>query len=505
MHKIYKAIIGFVLYLGLSGCSKHFLDEKSQDEVRPSTVNDLQELLMGVVYPAGSSEPSFHAYLDLMTDDMTSNFNPAPGALKVYQGYQGPFTWQANMFESMKAAGVLEDIDTYAHYYRRIMGCNVVLDMIDKVKGDSSSRENVRGQALAMRGYYYFMLVNLFGQPYNAKGVDITTSLGVELILSSTVHDSYPSRVSVAKIYQQVEADLLKAQPLMEQYGTGNSKFRVTDMFVYTLLSRMYLYMENWAAAQHYATLALDRNPSLVNLANIPFPGAFTMPATGVYSLNSVEAIWLGYASSYEYYPMTLGPTGPLSIGVSQDLRNKYDYNSANTTNRGDLRMRYFYYWFYTDDDWTIFQPIVGQKLAVSNSGVIKGMRVAELYLNRAESLIQQYLKNGDESMRTAALADLNYLRSNRYDTRNTPYVNVDYSGAALLDFCRDERRRELSFEDHRWFDLRRYGMPELHHTFQMLATQAPVDYVLHQGDKRYVLPIPQSAIATNPSLQPNP
>ena len=506
MNTLYKAILGVVLYLGLSGCSKNFLEEKSQDEVRPSTVTDLQELLMGVVYPAGQMESSFHAYLDLLTDDMTSNFNPDTRGLPFYQKHAGPFTWQRDMYETMQAAGAQEDIDTYAHYYRTIMGCNVVLEMIDKVRGDDNARENVRGQALAMRSYYYFMLVNLFGQPYNAKGVDITTSPGVELILSSVVKDDYPKRVSVARIYQQVEEDLSKAMPLIEQYGTDNSKFRVTDVFIYTLFSRINLYKENWAEAQKYATLGLKRNPALLNLASVPFPSYYYQgPATGVYSLTSPEAIWFGYASNTEYYYLTLSAFGPLQFGISQDLRNKYDYTRTNTANRGDLRMRYYYYWDYTDDAYTIYQPIIGQKLAQASSGVIKGMRVAELYLNRAESYIQQYLKNGDESMRTAALADLNYLRRNRYDTRNVAYVPVDYSGTALLDFCRDERRRELSFEDHRWFDLRRYGMPELHHTFQMLAGQAPVDYVLHQGDNRYVLPIPKSALDKNPALVPNP
>ncbi|MDO6435126.1 RagB/SusD family nutrient uptake outer membrane protein [Flavitalea sp. BT771] len=506
MNKQYKIMIGLLLCLGLSGCSKHFLDEKSQDEVKPSTVTELQELLMGEVYPAGQTNTSFLAYLDLMTDDMTSNFNPDDGALGLYNFYGGPFTWQADMYETMAAAGKYSAIDTYEHYYRRILGCNAVLDLIDKVRGEADARENVRGQALAMRAYFYFMLVNIYGQPYNAKGVDISTSPGVELMLSSTVHDDYPKRESVARIYQQVEEDLLKAMPLLEQYGADNSKFRATDMFVYTLLSRMYLYMEKWDKAQQYATKALEHNSKLVNLASIPYPGTFSNPATGVYSINSKEAIWFGYASQYEYDPLSrFRPYGPVPFVISSDLQSKYQFDRKNTTNRGDLRMRYFYYWDFEDYDWTIYRAIYGQKLDQASSGVIKGMRVAELYLNRAESYIQQYLKNGDESMRTAALADLNYLRSNRYDTRNVPYVNVDYSGQPLLDFCRDERRRELSFEDHRWFDLRRYGMPEIHHTFQTTAGQSPVEYVLHQGDKRYVLPIPRSVLLKNPAMQPNP
>lgn len=501
--------MGALLLLALPCCSKHFLDEKSQDEVRPSTVTDLQELLMGEVYPAGSTETSFMGYIDMMTDDMTSNFNPDKAALNLYKDYTGPFTWQPDMFESMLAAGTPNDIDTYAHYYRRIMGCNVVLDNIDKMRGETADKENVRGQALAMRGYFYFMLVNLFGQPYNAKGVDIDNSPGVELILSSIVTDAYPARVSVAKIYQQVEQDLLKAMPLMEQYGQNNTKFKASALFVYTLLSRMYLYQEKWTDAQKYATLALQINPKLLNLATIAYPGAFASPATGVYSINSPEAIWLGYADQYEYFYLNqLRPYGPIPFCVSPDLVSKYDFTRTNTSNRGDLRMRHFFMWDYEDYDWTIYKPIVGQKVSadvISNRGPIKGMRVAELYLNRAEGNIRQYLKDGDETKRTAALNDLNFLRSNRYDTRNIPYVNVDYTGQALLDFCKDERRRELCFEDHRWFDLRRYGMPEIKHTFQSADGQTAVEYVLHQADKRYVLPIPLSALTKNPSLQPNP
>jgi hypothetical protein len=498
---------GVLLSLGLTGCNK-FLEEKSQDEVKPTTVTELQQLLMGEVYPAGSTQPGFHAYLDMLTDDVSSNANPDQRARGTYLCYEGPFTWKADMFERMEAAQAKDPIDTYEHYYRRIMGCNVVLDMIDKVRGADDQRENVRGQALAMRSYFYFMLVNLFGQPYNAAGVDINTSPGVELILSPVVHDEYPVRVPVARIYEQVEADLLKALPLMEQYGANNNKFKVTDVFVHTLLCRMYLYMEKWELAKKHATAALARNAGLLRLADIKVPYyESTPPATNVYAINSPEAIWLGYAGKYEYYGVTLIPQGAPLFQVSPDLQSKYAYNPANTANRGDLRLRFFHAWEYEDQCcWTIPYVLTGCKYssATTSYAPAKGMRVAELYLNRAESNIQLYLKNGDETLRTAALADLNYLRSFRYDTRNVAYVPVDYSGTALLHFYRDERRRELSFEDHRWFDLRRYGMPELHHTFQMTG-QAPVEYVLQQGDKRYVLPIRRAVLAKNPALVPNP
>jgi hypothetical protein len=505
MNTIYKSILGIWLLIGFTGCSK-YLEEKSQDEVRPSSVAELQQLLMGEVYPAGSYTPGFHPYLDLMTDDMVSNFNPGLAGPTLYKQYEGPYTWRSDMFELMEAAMTPGAIDTYAHYYRRIKGCNVVLEMIDGVRGDEGERENVRAQALAMRSFYYFMLVNLFAQPYNAPGIDRETAPGVELILSSVVKDEYPRRASIKKIYDQIEADLMKALPLIRQHGSGNSKFRVTTGFVYTLLSRLSLYQEKWEQAAQYASDGLTLNSSLLRLASVPYPGTWSDPATNIYSINSPEAIWLGYANGSEYREMGRFDYDILNFCLSPELRSKYDFTRTNTSNRGDLRMRYFYYWDYLDYDWTIYVPILGKKLGGSNSSnVVKGMRVAELYLNRAEANIIQYLKNGDEALRASALSDLNFLRSNRYDTRNVAYVPVDFSGQALLDFCRDERRRELSFEDHRWFDLRRYGMPEIRHKFQTTASQAPVEYVLQKNDKRYTLPIPRSALIRNPNLEPNP
>lgn len=506
MNAIYKSMLGAMMCLSVAGCSK-FLEEKSQDEIKPSTVTDLEQLLMGEVYPAGHNDATFMAYVDMLTDDMQSSFNPAPGAQIAYKAYETPFTFRADMYEKMEDANV-PNIDTYEKYFKRIKGCNVVLDYLDQVRGEEGQRENVRGQALAMRSYYYFMLVNLYGQPYNAAGVDRNTTPGVELVLKSAVSDVAPPRASVGAIYTQVEADLLQALPLVEKNGKNNTKFQVTDLFIHTLLSRMYLYMEKWDLAEKHASIGLSRNSSLTRLAPIAWPSWYFAPSTGVYSLKSVEAIWLGYGGFYEYYHMHLGPAENPVFTVSNDLRGKYEYTPSNRTNRGDLRMRFFYWYYPEDDDWLILTPYTGDKYANDHSNTYhptKGMRVAELYLNRAEAKIMQYLKNGDEALRKGAVDDLNFLRSNRYDTRNVAYVPVDFSGETLLNFYRDERRRELSFEDHRWFDLRRYGMPEIRHTFKSSSTQAAVEYVLEKGSKRYVLPIPRSVLQRNPGMVANP
>ena len=129
-------------------------------------------------------------------------------------------------------------------------------------------------------------------------------------------------------------------------------------------------------------------------------------------------------------------------------------------------------------------------------------MRVAEAYLNRAEANIHLFMKNGKDENRVSALKDLNYLRAHRF---KQPYNDVSITdGQELLDFCLEERRKELAFEEHRWFDLRRCGMPELVH--EITFTQGQVQEVrLEEGSNRYVLPIPKKVLDKNPALIQNP
>lgn len=68
-------------------------------------------------------------------------------------------------------------------------------------------------------------------------------------------------------------------------------------------------------------------------------------------------------------------------------------------------------------------------------------------------------------------------------------------SGNALLQEIYEERFRELSFEGHRWFDLRRTSQPEIVHTLKGKT------YTLRAGDPRYTIRIPMDAIANNPLL----
>lgn len=499
----YTVIVGL---LGILCSCSDFLKESSQDEVRPSTLDDLKQLMLYEAYPLSNY---FIRHLDFLTDDVESAWPGREDQREVLNNLAPVFTWEVDMDEKVSGMNYWE------LYYKRIKGCNVVLDMVDDMVGSEADRENMRGQALALRAYYYLMLVNLYGLPYNAEGVDLDNSPGVPLILTSDVTDAYPERNTLKEVYERIEQDLLKSLPLLEVYGTENDVFRVTDCFAHAVLARMYLYQENWEGVIEHTDHVLKKRNRLVKLENMIMM-SFGMEtgldkSKSVYDVNSIENIW-SYSRKAEYDGLfaAIGFDIPPAYKASESLFDLYEYDGSNKTNYGDLRPKCFYAQVFFAGD--IYNPITrpyygdkGNSTMSWNTG--KGIRVAELYLSRSEAVIRLVLagKKGAEELQTV-IDDLNYLREARYDTRNAEYVpKEDFeSTEALLTFCLEERRRELSFEDHRWFDLRRYGMPELKHTIT-LSEGSPREYSLAKGDRRYVLQIPKVVIDRNYKLEQNP
>ena len=479
-----------------------FLEESSQDEVRPSTVEELEQLMLGEAY---LRREALLIELEAMTDNVQSSWSEYFSS--VVEQYAPAFTWQFNMFEQMEELGVTMGVDTWEMLYSKIKGCNVTLDMLDKVTGTEANKLNQKGQALALRGFYYLLLVNTFAEPYNKEGIDLDKAMGVPLILESAVKDEFPPRASIGAVYGQIEKDLLEAAELMDEYGQNNIRYKVTPLFVYTLLSRMYLYMENWEESAKYASIVLERNSQLLRLSDFVSEGMdmwglpmleYDLTNGGVLNYESPEFIY-GYADDRMvdgvlYQTVSFGDEPPFF--VSDELSELYE--------EGDIRpLAYYSIYGVSFMPW-ITAPLAGRKSDIVGNpyASTRGFRTAESYLNRAESNIRLFLETGDDQLRKDALADLNYLREHRFQE---PYTEVDITdGEELLDFCLDERRRELAFEEMRWFDLRRLGMPQLQHTITLVEGQ-PQTYTLPQGSNRYTLPIPQKVMDKNPALIQNP
>lgn len=460
---------------------KKFLEERSQSDIIPTTVMDFGDILATGGYPNGIK---VMPHLNLMTDDVEyyASIAPNPGDEAFYVNYPA-FQWQPDFIDACRQSMSpnVNDFDSWSVFYSKLMRVNVVLQYIDAAIGDAKERDKVKGEALVLRAWYYFLLVNLYAHPYNDPAVDPATSPGVPLKLDGNVIEETIVRSSVKEVYDQIGKDLEQAIALLERDDRIGSNLFMDDVAAHLLASRVALYKEDWEAVVRHTDYVLERHPQLADLNK-----GIT---TSIVHRDNPETIW-----AYGNHRVTeiMGVT--LVADFSHDL--------ANTFDEKDLRSQYYYYYFppemkpFITVDYGINKYIEAQWYLT--------WRSSEAYLNRAEAKIQLFRKKGDAAAAQQALSDLNTLRQHRFAPADfVPWAMA--TGDQLLTMCREERRRELCFEEgHRWFDLRRYGMPEIKHVYAYAPGRTDI-YVLKARDPQYTLPIPLEVLQRNRALQQNP
>ncbi|MDR0572740.1 MAG: RagB/SusD family nutrient uptake outer membrane protein [Tannerella sp.] len=111
-------------------------------------------------------------------------------------------------------------------------------------------------------------------------------------------------------------------------------------------------------------------------------------------------------------------------------------------------------------------RAVAGERGLYRSSTPFKVFRYAEALLNRAEALYELGLLTGNESQKAEAFVYINEVRARAgartYTMVATPKdvgkeIGALYPIDENLQFIRDERARELAFENHRFFDLRRW------------------------------------------------
>lgn len=482
----------------LASCD--FLEPKSTSEFVPRDANSLNELLLGNAYPR-KDVSRMNLYLNMMDDDVTSAPYQAPSVGLDVNLYTASYTWQPDMCRLMMQAGY-SNPDIYFPHYQLIMGCNAVLDYIGQATDTKEKIDNVLAQSYALRGFLYFKLVNIFGEPYQ-KGRE---GLGVPLKLTSAVVTTPLYRNTVGECYDQILADLHKAEELYEGISPDvaywKSDARTSLPMVQLMLSRTYLYMENWAKAAEYAKKVMDnRQFRLLDLKGMSLTNSMGYPTTvDMHSFSNPECIWLyGNVSDmidWVYTPtrgtrnhpfFAAAPDLMESFGEG-DLRKTLYVARSNWMNNGEY-MPCAYGKLPMQEGTKFYQPEIGEFTFA------RSLRLSEVYLNYIEAETMLY-KEGNSSARTEAIAALNELRRNRIAAES--YQPVDFSNADdLLDFVKEERRRELCYEDHRWYDLRRWGRPEIRHIWYT-GDDTAMEYVLNADDPIYTCPLPEQAIEAN-------
>ncbi len=481
-----KRIISLMVILAilLFGCNKSELDLFPYNQVETSqafnTEEDVQLAINGMYegFKTGGNpvfNPGATAYLmgfwNIVPDVLADNL------ILMQTGRQSLRTYG----EWRYVGDASEVFQTFRVSYLIIRRANAILENIERF-GEGAFKDNAKGEALAIRGMVHFDLARVYSETYlNASASDLTVPY-----VSSTEATLLPPHEPLLPFYDKVIADLTQAVSLInENNGVG----RLKKSAVYGLLSRVYLYKGDYAAAIAAADAALGAVPPLAGIGTFPL-------------------IWTDQTEQEVLFKLKntlLDNRNDLGVNYSQTvaagIRSEYvvEYNFFQLFQDNDVRKSTYIQTSPYNN--IVYNHVIkyagrpGQPAGVLDGKVI---RVAEVLLNRAES----YFRTGNES---AALADLILLKSNRY----TGYVQENISGQALLEEILLQRRLELAFEGDRFFDLKRRNLPIMRDgTKGDRADGTGTPYVFTNmaiGDHRFLLPIPVSELNFNPNISQNP
>ena len=357
----------------------------------------------------------------------------------------------------------------WRRYYHAIYIANYVIENQKNITEATQDEINqLVGEAYMIRAYCHFLLVNLYADPYThctpatARGIPLSLAADVNAVLSCS---------SVEKVYQQVIDDIKKAKEYLnvETWNEGYT-YRFNTVSANALLARVYLYKGDWHNALEEAKTVIQKHGTLEDLNTSKVLPNYYLSAENIVALEQV---------------MT---SGYVKIGVP-------DKALVDAYRTGDKR-KALYYKARTSSVYNLIKYGDG-----GNDGYRCSFRSAEAYLIAAEASAECAADNAaatDSNLKEARV-HLKALMEKRYAAaKYSQYAAAldEMNKAQLLEAISNERRCELAFEGHRWFDLRRTTRPALSKSY------GEDHYTLSAGDSRYTLRFPTEAVEANPGIE---
>lgn len=423
------------------------------------TVNDLNGGLLGAY--SGLTYNTIYG-ISLVTDECTlPSENGTGGGVATYR-------WQIDPSNTTITA-------SFGEYYVAIDRANRVLGAMDAVtaKGDEETalKNRYRGEALALRAYCHFQLLQSYAEAYEPA------AMGVPYMDAAV--NGFPSRNTFGEVTAAIERDLQLAKTLVPADFDDNT--RITLPAISAIQARVALYAKKWDDAVTYATEAIDALP-LASAADFPGIWKDTKESEVIWKLKQVAGSNDGLIGSV-YFNRNVALYVP-----SFELINLFDKTH-------DVRYPAYIRFDDTRGDGNS-EYLVNKYAGVSGSlglADIKLFRTGEMYLIRAEAL-------AEKNQAGAGADDLNALRA----ARISGYTPQTFAGKdALITALYTERFKELAFEGQRLFDLRRRGLSVTRNPEDAINALGAV--LLKPGQKGYVFPIPDAETKANKNMKQNP
>ena len=378
--------------------------------------------------------------------------------------------------------------------YKVINRTNTVLGRIDGIEINAELANRYKLECKFIRALMYFNLVRVYGDvPLVLKEISISESYDI-------------LREPKENVYNQIIADLKEAQGLPVSYSTAEDG-RATQGAAKALLADVYMTLHKYAEAETILAeiinsgrySLLENTPGSLNIDGYKnvFSPVNHNSKEGIFEIQFLKGGY-GEGSNYanNFAPensgtnvVAVGGTGGNNI-PEMDIYNAYEEGDL----RRDFSMSLGYYDNRKNNEWVEsryvckFMDVPYQNNDASNNYPV--IRYADVILMYAEALNQ----NG-KTAEACKYLNMTRRRGFGYQTTETSPVDLQTTDKAQFALMvEQERRVELAFENHRWFDLIRTGR----------AVEVMKSKGFSLNETNLICPIPQKQIDVNPKLTQN-
>lgn len=563
-----KKIVLCTLLMGfLSACEKSLLDPQMDNQQTMERVLRDPAYAEGLLIGAYRNLPTAYSFSEVATDDAVTNEKGSTYS-RMATG-----EWSA----------LFSPVSVWNSSYEAISNLNLLVSIIDQIEWSTQSAERNelfkkknRGEALALRGYFYLQLLMKHG------GLSADGQLtGVPLITEPVgITDAWQiPRATFQQVMDQINADFDEAIKLVPYEWTGSgssdpdflrvmgsqSMGRIQGKITTALKAKAALLAASPAFnGGSYDILKAEKAAALTAPLLIEKGGVNQLPAKGIVfydvdaDISNPEIFWrndfavnntlevMNFPPSLfgngrinptqnlvDAFPMRNGyPVGhalsnfnPANPYANRDTRlaaNIITHNSAfksltiNTApasptldglNRSLVSTRTGYY----------LKKLLRANVNLTPAAVTTArhfythIRYTELYLNYAEAANEAWGPNGDPNgYGLTPRSIIAKIRNRAGITAPDPYLASITTKEAMRELIRNERRLELCFEDHRFWDLRRWQSALLNETAKGVSVIGNVFNVINVENRifptpaSYYGPIPQQEIIRNNLIKQN-
>lgn len=465
--KIYSLIAAGAFVLSVqTGCKKDFLQKDPINQLTGDKIANAAgaEKLLNGAYDGMYNNPNIWDFMN--NGDVISD--------NAYAGGDNPANIQLDQFTANNTNGnVVRD---WTEVYSDVKNANEVLENVAKIQDpalDAGGRKNqILAEASGIRAYAYFNLVRNFG--------------AVPLILKTpaNIAETQIKKSSVDDVYAQIIKDL--------EFAAANAKPTSADKWVFTqgvanaLLAKVYASKTtpDWAKVNQYADLVIANGYSLFNNYSGLFDAA---------NKNNSEAIWeMSFDGTRHgnWMPSIIVGTGwKRFVTPTNDLVKAFDDEGDLVRKNASISFRNVSTDGWSDNFWSKSNYPFVNKYRDDNKSDNYILRLSDIILLKAEAVNEL---SGGGWAQAKVLVD--QIRT-RVKLAGTPAANQ----ASMRLAIEKERRLELAFEGHRWYDLLRTKRAITVMNAQKDGSGNSLNYNVTEA--KLLFPIPQVEIDRNPAI----